>query len=463
MIERLPTGARGLDEILHQGLPVNAINLILGLPGTGKTLLAHQVVFRNATVERPAVYVSTVSEPFEKLIRFGQELSFFDSEAVGRRVFYEDVGRDLVEHGLDGALRRLQQLLDAHEPGVLVIDSFKPLTAFAASASDYRGFVHQLSGRLSVRPLTTLWLGEYAASELAAAPEFAVADAVIWLTSARQEERETRLLQVLKLRGSGYLSGRHAYRLSADGLRVFPRLADPGIAAAYDLSEGSVSTGVASLDSVLGSGYQPGSATLVAGPSGIGKTVLGLHFVCAGTQAGETSVVATFEENPSQLARTAAGFGWSFDRSQVRLMYRSAVDLYVDEWVYDLLELMDSSGAGRVFIDNVGHLRAASADPARFREYIYSLIQRCARRGINLLMSVEIPELFGVSRLNEVVLSQMVDNVVLLQFVRRDGQYRRAITITKSRAIRMEPRLREFTITASGLALVEDAHEHHAR
>ena len=461
MIERLQTGVRGLDEVLGSGLPANAINLILGLPGTGKTLLAQQFMFRNATVERPGIYVSTVSEPFEKIIRYGQELDFFDSEAIGKRVFYEDLGGALVEGGIGKVLERLEQLLNAYEPGVLVIDSFKPLSSFAESNTDYRRFLHGLAGRLSVRPLTSLWVGEYSASELLTAPEFAVADAVIWLASTRQEEREMRLLQVLKVRGSGYLSGKHGYRLSAEGLRVFPRLADPGTTKSYELGQGSVSTGVDALDSILEDRYRPGSSTLVLGPSGIGKTVLGLQFACADAGRRGDSIFAMLEENPSQIATAAASFGWSLEESRVRLMYRSAVDLYLDEWVYDLLELMDSSEAGRVFIDGLGNLRAASADPLRFREYLYSLVQRCSRQGVNLMMSVETPELFGVTRLSDMPLFQLVDNVVLLHFVRRDGEYRRAMTVTKSRAMRTEPRIREYTIGSSGLALAQRDHEHH--
>ena len=459
-MERLPSGVRGLDEVVDSGLPRNAINLILGLPGTGKTLLAQQFAFRNATAESPAVYVSTVSEPFEKIVRYGQQLSFFDSEAVGKRVFYEDVGSALLEGGLGKVLERFTQLLNAYEPGLLVVDSFKPLGSFAESDSDYRRFLHGLAGRLSVRSLTSLWVGEYAAGELPSAPEFAVADAVIWLASMRHEERELSLLQVLKLRGSDYLSGKHAYRLSADGLRVFPRLADPGAASSYQLEQGSVSTGVDTLDAVLDDGYRPGSATLVAGPSGIGKTVLGMHFVCAGSGPRESSIFATLEENPSQIERTAAGFGWSLEESRVRLMYRSAVDIYLDEWVYDLLELMDSSEAGRLFIDGLGNLRAAAPDPVRFREYLYSLVQRCSRQGVNLMMSVETPELFGVTRLTDVALSQMADNVVLLQFVPRNGEYRRAMTLIKSRAMDTRPRLREYTIGSNGIALVQRDQEH---
>lgn len=464
MIERLPTGVRGLDEILGSGLPANAINLVLGLPGTGKTLLAQQVIFHNATDERPALYLSTVSEPFDKLIRYGQRLSFFETEAVGRRVFYDDLGSTLLADGLGMVAERVKRLLDTYEPGVLVIDSFKPLSAFAESETDYRHFLHVLAGRLSVRPLTSIWVGEHSTSDLLSAPEFAVADAVIWLAAARREEREMRLLQVLKLRGSDYLSGRHAYRLSGDGMRVFPRLADSGTSGRYELEQQTVSTGIDTLDAILHDGYRRGSATLVVGPSGIGKTVMGLQFVCARGRRQAHSVFATLEENPSQLARAAASLGWSLEESGVRLMYRSAVDLYLDEWIYELLELLKSSKAARVFIDGLGNLRAAAADPVRFTEYLYSFIQRCSRNGVTLMMSLESPELFGVTRLGELSLSQMADNVVVLQFLQRDREYRRGMTFIKGRATAIEPRTWEYTISSGGIALVHgEPRDHRAR
>ena len=221
MQERLQSDVPGLDYVLGGGLPMNTINLIVGLPGTGKTLLAQQYVFSNATPERQAVYLSTVSEPFEKIVRYGQQLDFFDIDAVGRNVFYEDLGGVLLSHGLSAVLERVHEILAQREPTLLVIDSFRPFAVFAESRSEYRRFLHELTAQLTIRPVTCLWLGEYALADIAGAPEFAVADAVILLTSGRIEQRELRLLQVLKLRGSESLPGRHAYRLSSAGMRVF--------------------------------------------------------------------------------------------------------------------------------------------------------------------------------------------------------------------------------------------------
>jgi circadian clock protein KaiC len=453
--ERLRSGALGLDEVLGGGLPTNAINLIMGLPGTGKTILAQQYVFTNATVEHPAVYLSTVSEPFEKIVRYGQTLGFFDANGVGQRVFYEDLGAALLKDGVGAALERVEEIVNQREPELLVIDSFKPFAALADSPSEYRRFLHELAARLSIRPVTSLWLGEYAVNDMASAPEFAIADAVIWLTSGRFEQRELRLLQVLKLRGSGFLSGRHAYRLSAEGMRVFPRLADPTAQAEYKFEKSWISSGVETLDRLLGGGYRAGSSTLVVGPSGVGKTVLGLHFAFQRARERGGTIFATFDENPSQLATAAAGFGWSFEAAGVHLMYRSAVDLHLDEWVYELLGLVEQCNARRVVIDGLSSLQAAAYEPVRFQEYLYSLVQRFARAGVAFMMSLESPELFGISRLVNLPLSQVADNLLLLQFIRRDDEYRRAITVLKSRAATMEPRLNEYMIGSNGIELTQ--------
>jgi circadian clock protein KaiC len=259
---------------------------------------------------------------------------------------------------------------------------------------------------------------------------------------------------VLKLRGSEFLSGRHAYRLSADGIRVFPRLADRGESAQYKLGKKRVPSGVELLDEILGEGFHAGSSSLVAGPSGIGKTALGLTFVFEGVRRGDSTILATLEENPSQLARVASTFGWSFENRAAHLMYRSTVDLYLDEWVYDLLDEIDAVNARRVFIDGLGNLRATATDTVRFREYMYSLVQRCSRLGVNLMMSLETAELFGVTRLTDIALSQTADNVILLQFVRGEGAYRRAMTVLKSRAIKTQPRMYEYTIGDHGIARI---------
>jgi circadian clock protein KaiC len=454
--ERLKSGDEGLDQILGGGLPAHGIFLITGLPGSGKTLLCQQFSFAGATVERPAIYLSTVSEPFEKMIRYAQTLSFFEREAIGRSVFYEDLGGAVTAAGgLAGVAERIGALIDEHRPGILTIDSFKALAAFADDPREFRRFLHDLAALLSAFPATCFWVGEYGEDEARTAPEFAVADGIISLATERVNERNLRLLRVAKLRGSDFRSGRHAYRLSAAGITVFPRLADPVRQSDYGLGDERVSTGIAPLDRMLVDGYAPGSATLVAGPSGVGKTLMGLHFIVHGAASGEPGVIATLQENPIQLERVARGFGWSLDDEGIAVMYRSPNDVYIDEWVYELLALVQRAGAKRVLIDGLSDLQYATPDPVRFREFIYSLTQRLSRQGVSPMMTSELPELFHVGRLAEFGISHLADNVILLQYLRADTRLRRTVTVLKSRATSHDPAIREFDITADGIVLDE--------
>jgi circadian clock protein KaiC len=453
MTDRLASGSSRLDSVFGGGILCNSINLIMGRPGTGKTILAQQYLFENATAERPALYLSTVSEPLEKILRYGQSLTFFDTNLVGSSVIYEDLGQVLNDGGLEGVLKQVIGLLRERRPALLVIDSFKALRAFAPDDGEFRRFLHELAGHLSAAQITSFWVGEYGWAEATEAPEFAVADAIISLDIERVGDRESRVLQVLKLRGSGFTSGKHAYRVSPEGLLIFPRLADHAEVDAYDFRPERISSGVPLLDAMLSDGYWRGASTLVAGPSGSGKTLIALHFILSGAALGERGIYATFQENPAQLERIVQGFSWSLKNPEIELMFRPPVDLYLDEWVYEILDAIDRTGASRLAIDSLGDLRAACGDELRFREYVYTLLQRCARKNVSVIMTQEASELFGLTRLSEFGISHVSDNVVLLQFLRGESEVKRAITVLKTRGSAHDPLIRQFDITSEGLAL----------
>jgi circadian clock protein KaiC len=376
-MERISTGNTRLDAVLGGGLVADAIMLVVGAPGTGKTILAQQCLFAMASPERPGLYLSTVSEPYDKLLRYGQSLEFFDTACVGRSVFYDDLGDALHQDGLDGVLERVDALVKAHHPGIVVIDSFKALKAFADEAA-FRRFLHDLAGRFAVLAVTSLWVGEYDLADAMDSPEFAVVDGVIALETKRTSERSIRYLSVRKLRGGDFLSGDHAYRLTPGGLNVFPRFANSPDRSDHAPSDDRASSGIAALDEDLEAGYWRGSTTLVVGPTGAGKTLMGLHFLYAGAGRNEPGILVTLQENRTQLARVIARFGWSIDDPMLTVIDQSPVDVYIDELIYQLIDRISAVGGRRVVIDSLNDLIAAAPDQIRLREFLYSFVQRCA-------------------------------------------------------------------------------------
>lgn len=455
MIERLSSGDARLDEILNGGLLRNAINLIVGVPGSGKTILSQQFVFHNATAQQPALYLSTLSEPLDKILRYGESLSFFDASAIrDGRVVYEDVGQALRERGLDEVLTTVDRYLKELRPGIVVFDSFGSFQSMAGDATRFGQFLYELMRRLTPSATTSIWNAPYSRQEAIVAAEFAVADAIVALDIKRIAEREARVLQVLKMRGSSYRTGEHAYRVTENGVTVYPRLADDINQARYVMSETKTGTGIKALDDLLSEGgYWSGAATVIAGPSGIGKTLMGLHFLYHGASVGEVGVLATFQENASQLSRIVTTFGWSIENPNVHVMSRGVVDLNIDEWVYDLIGVVESTRARRVVIDSLADLIAAAGDRVRFREWMFSLIQRFTRAGVSLMLIIEVPDLFQLNRISDDAISHLADNVVLLRYVQDGAELGRTLTVLKTRAMRHRPMVYRYEISAKGFEL----------
>ncbi|HET7465459.1 MAG TPA: ATPase domain-containing protein [Candidatus Dormibacteraeota bacterium] len=454
MSERLPTGSERLDYILRGGLLKNGINLIIGVPGSGKTILSQQIAFRNATVERPALFLSTLSEPIDKIVRYGDSLDFFDANALrDGRLLYEDIGEQLGKGSFDDVLAELDRHL-RRKPGIVVIDSMRAFSAMSSDMTTFRQFLYGLVRRLTASATTSIWNAPYSRSLAAETAEFATADAIIAMDIKQVAERELRVLQVLKLRGSGFMSGEHSYRVTSAGIEVFPRMAEDQIRTPYVMSTARAGTGIDALDALLGQGgYWAGAATLVAGPSGIGKTLMGLHFLFRGAAAGEPGILATFQESSTQLRRIVESFGWSLDDPHIHVLSRGVVGVDIDEWVYELLDLVEKTQARRVMIDSLPDLEIAAADPVRFREWMFSLTQRFTRAGISLMMVVEVAELFQLHKISEHGVSHLADNVILLQYVQEGPELSRALTVLKTRAMHHRPIVHRYEITDKGFIL----------
>ncbi len=219
----------GPDEILGGGLPEYSFNIIAGAPGCGKTTLAHQFVFANATPERPALYFTVLGEPALKMLRYQQQYTFFDHAKLNSAIRFINLSQVVLEKDLSAVLDEISREVEAASPGIVVVDSFRTVVRKAragASEMELQGFVQRLALHLTSWQATTFLVGEYAEAEMRDNPVFTVADGLFWLYQSVERNSIVRKLQIMKLRGQASVPGpAHLphYRCRDAGLPAHPR------------------------------------------------------------------------------------------------------------------------------------------------------------------------------------------------------------------------------------------------
>ena len=449
--ERISTGTAQADEILNGGFPSNSINMIMGQPGTGKSVFVEQLVFRNAGGPRPVLYLTTLSEPMSKVIRYLQQFTFFDESRIGTDVIYEDIGEELAAQGLSSLVPRIRQAIEHKAPKIIVIDSFKALHDLGAPLAEMRKTLYELTGYLSAYETTAFLIGEYGEEHGRHLPEFAIADGIVQLMRKELSTRDERFLRVLKLRGSSYVEGYHGFRITADGIRVYPRLVSPEFPERYAFSTDRVSTGIDGLDSMLGGGVLRGSTNLVVGPTGAGKTTMCLQFAARGIDAGEKSLYVNFQENPTQLARALTVLGvdpQEAERRGMHFVYMSPVELQIDQVIVTMFDMLRQQGIRRVVIDSLGDLSASASDPDRFHDYLYALVQQLNVTGVTAFVTLE-SNSYPVSTAStaEGRFSNMSESIFALNV----GYGKRSLQVVKARGTAHDLHLHEVTIDGRGV------------
>lgn len=450
---RIKTGNPQADEILGGGFPCNSINIVMGQPGTGKTIFAEQLLFHNAIGDRPLLYVTTLSEPMSKVVSYVQRFSFFDEDRLGGDIQYEDLGASLSERGPSALTAWLTDAIKTRSPKLIVIDSFRAIHDLAISTDDTRRFISDVAGLLSAYDVTAFFLGEYTPDDIRRFPEFAVADAIVELARQPSSTRDERFMRVLKLRGSAYREGQHAFRITGDGLELYPRLVAPRVPEKYESLTERLSTGVRGLDEIMDGGFLAGTTTLIVGMTGAGKTTLALQFALEGVRRGEKTLYVNFQENPAQLRRAIANLGadpGKVHKQGFGLLYASPVELQIDSIVVEIFEAIKAGSIRRLVIDAVGDLAAAASDSQRLHDYLYSLIQHFAARGVTTILTLESGEAFtGGGMAHDQRFSYMSDNLIYLAW-NPDKVGHRTIRIVKMRGSAHERDIHEFEIGRDG-------------
>jgi circadian clock protein KaiC len=457
-LERMATGSAAFDRLLGGGLPSRSVNVIAGEPGAGKTLFALQMLFHLAKQGKKALYLTTLSEPSLKLVNYMQQFSFFEERLLDQSIVFADLGSVLRARDVAKTLAEITNRVEREEPAIVVIDSFKAVRDLLGESAAVRTFVYDLAVHTATWGAVSLFVGEYSEAESLDYAEFAIADGIIRFNNRRDSLTAVREVEILKLRGAGYVTGRHFFEISSDGLRFFPRVQSPAALDPEAISPSErVATGVQGLDKMLDGGLPRTSATALLGGTGTGKTMLGLQFLLEGAHRGEPGILFTLEETPDQLRGVARGFGWDLraleERGLLTLSYVSPVELSTDWFLDRARQQVEQRGARRAVLDSLTSLALGVPSERRFKELVYAFTKHFRALGVTLNMNMEVSELLGSAQLSGHGISFAADNVIQLKYIELDGKLERGVSVLKVRGVRHATDVRRMSLEARGVEI----------
>ena len=463
---QVPTGVPGLDRLLKGGLREGGLHVVLGGPGAGKSVLAHQVGSSLIRRGGKVLYLTALVETHQTLISQARTFSFFDPSSVPGSFYYASLYPALARGGLSGTRDEIGRLVAHHAPTLLIVDGVHALKVAAEGRMDYQRFMHEMEAQAGVTGMTTLLLAHPPEGGIATDPTFTIADAILEMDSQEVRWRQVRLFAVAKLRGVDHIGGWHTFRITPDGINIFPRVESLTghmethvvDASPPRLSSEPLRTGIEGLEKMLGGGLDRRTTTLVVGTPGSGKTISGLAFLAAGVEAGERGLYVGYHETPEVVVQKGEGVGFPLRRAVeeglLHVYWKAPTELLVDPEIEQLLALVDEHKIQRVVIDALEDVRHAVIPRARELFVITALTNLLRERGVTTIVMHDLQRVAGQSfDMPMPELSAVMDNALHLRYVEQKGEMKRLIVVIKMRARMHDHSLREFVITAKGVSV----------
>ncbi len=450
--ERLETGVAQLDRVLGGGLLRGSLAMVIGAPGSGKTVMAQQMAFHCAGQGKATLFLTGYSESHEKLLSHGRGLSFFEPDVIGGKVQFVSV-LDMLREGADETEDAIVATARSQEAALVIIDGFAGMRRLLPDGQAVAQFLYSLGAKLSLLGLTILITVEGDPAESARYPEITVCDTIVALRRELIDSRERQLLQVMKARGSSPLRGLHPYTITRDGVSVFPRYESTVGTTEPIWTSGRAAFAIEGIDALLGGGLNNATVTLAVGSPGVGKTLLGLHFALEGVRVGEPVLFCGFMESAAQLREQARAFGLDVEAAeaagQLRLLVLPGYDTEADEIAGFIVEDVERRGVRRLVIDSAAELDRAIGDVSRKAGFLSAFVSYLRERHVTTYFTLDIPTIVGPAlELLDTPLSIIGENLILMRKVEYRSTLHRVLSVLKMRFSDHDQAIYEYGITA---------------
>lgn len=457
--ERVATGIPGLDRVLDGGLLTGGVYMVSGPPGAGKTILGNQICFHHAAFGKKSVFLTLLAETHTRMFTHLQRMAFFDQRLIADHIEYLSGFKVLEQEGLPGLFSLVRRIIESLRPVVFVVDGVVSLHESAPDSREYKKLIRELQVLAAMTGSAVILLSS-SDQTTRFRPEYTMVDGIIDISIQVEQLQLMRHVEVRKMRGSRQIGGQHTLEINDEGVIVWPRLesefadeAEPPVP-----QSGRMTFGVADLDDMLRGGLPKNSITMVLGPSGAGKTILGLQFLAEGAQKGQSGLYFGFYERPATLLAKCNRIGLrmqeAVSKGLVELMWRRPVEGVIDILGAELLAEVRRRRVQRLFLDGMQGFQAAVDAPDRIRDIFSALANTLEREGVTTVYTMETRDLLGPHiELPIVGASQITHNIILLRHVELNASLCRLISILKVRESDYDPAIREFRVTDTGLAV----------
>lgn len=451
-----PTGIPGLDEILRGGLPKHQMYFVQGDPGAGKTTLSFQFLMEGVRNGEKAMYV-TLSASRRDLQRAARSHGW---DLTGIHIYEQfkiDGDSDTTifrpaDVELAKTVKAILDAIEVHQPDRVVIDSLGEIRLLSDSVVRYRKQLLAMKEFFRERRITALVLDDRSTGARESEIQGLAEGVIVLSVSAPLYGNTRRSIEVVKLRGVGFRGGGHDFSISKGGITVFPRLS----AGQHLVSrhEGVIQSGVESIDALVGGGLERGSATLVMGPAGVGKSSLAMQFAATTAARGERVVFFIFEEHRTIFAKRSASLGFDVDglteSGNLIIQQIDPAEMSPGEFAYAVRTAVETKGASMVVIDSLNGYFNAMPEQHFLTLHLHELFSYLTDAAVTTIVIVSQHGAVGQVS-SPVDVSYLADSVILIRYYETRGAFGRAISMLKKRTSAHEQSVRQYQLTSTGV------------
>ncbi len=455
-VPMLQTCVSGLDVVLGGGLPAGSLYLIQGLAGSGKTTLACQIGFNHARQGKKVLVLTLLGESHAKMLNHFSNFGFYDDTLVGKDIVFFSAYASLVKGGLRDLLQLIISTMSAEQPSILIIDGFRSVRNSSATDLALAEFMHSLNSLVSSMGCTTFLLSPVEGNVTDS--ENTLVDGVIELGQYQQGMGVIRELQLFKIRGAKHLLGKHVFEVKGDGVVVYPRFEALSTSGeAPPAQRARLSVGIPSWDERIGGGIISGSITCLLGSPGVGKTIMGLHFIADGLKNGEKCLIVGFHESPDSLVQKAASIGLSLQQyvndGSLEIMWQLPLEIMIDDLASRMLNNIRTRCVGRLLIDGVEGIGNLIMHPERSRSFLVALTNELRLHRVTVYMTEQLHYFKKSSPAAEPSSSALYENIMLLEYFANGDVNHRQIAVMKLRENGYDGANRLMSITSGGIVI----------